>query len=109
MAEQVGEVLPGSRENLMKAMPSLLSPDGRTDRRTKPTDEAILATFASPSLTTYCRARALPPLPTRLAHSYLCFSGCWSQARQPLISGPPLPTDWNESLQEACQKPASAQ
>lgn len=37
MAEQVGEVLPGSRKNLMKATPSLSSPwtdrqtDGRTD------------------------------------------------------------------------------
>lgn len=75
--EQVVGALPGSRETLMKAI-SLLSPD-----------EAILAIFASPLPYDPEQHLSPAPTPTRLAHSYLCSSGCWSGARQPLITGPP--------------------
>lgn len=94
VTEQVGGALPGSRENLMKTI-CLLSPE-----------EAILAIFAFPLPHDPEQCLSPAPTPTRLTHSYLCSSGCWSGARQPLITGPPLPTDWNETLQEACQKPA---
>lgn len=68
-----------------------------------------MPSFSSPLPYDLEQSLSPAPLPTRLALSYLCFSGCWSVSRQPLITGPPLPTDWNESLQEACQSAASAQ